>query len=207
MFWVALLSVAAVLTAGLMWWTRQATASHWAYRRRARLLSEAEQALLESLEEAAWPQARVFARVRVGDVLAVQPGLPITAYRRAQARLERQAFDFLVCGRSDGSIRCAVAAEGPARPTAARRRRERRLQALCRAAGVGLVRVPQSANHDVGALRVQLETAYQETRDAVVPSCPRCRAPMVLRRGGAARHRGAWRCSRYPRCRTVLPRP
>ncbi|MEJ2040517.1 MAG: DUF2726 domain-containing protein [Desulfosarcinaceae bacterium] len=75
------------------------------------MLSPAERSLLEVLEKSLGGGFRVFSKIRLADVVEVKKGLSQSAARRAVSAISANYVDFLICGASDLSIRCAIRLE------------------------------------------------------------------------------------------------
>jgi hypothetical protein len=172
------------------------------------LLNEAERRFLAVLEEAAGPRVRVFARVRVLDVL--QPVAPIgtTAWHAAFNRISQKYFDFALCTADTLQVFAVVELHESGRRHVHRRPRDANLEAACASAFLPLIRFRTRESYDVIEIRRELATWAElpAARGRADPprSCPGCGRPLlrVIAESGELRGWTVWRCTE---CRTTIP--
>lgn len=121
------------------------------YVRRKGMFTATERAFLNSMDAAIGQECMIFGKVRVADVITVRAGVGRGAWRRALRRLNRRKFDFVICSRSDMGVLCAVHLDQ--RFHKKKSGKGRFLSAVCRAAGLPLVRIPGRSGYDVEELR------------------------------------------------------
>jgi hypothetical protein len=78
------------------------------YRVDATLFSPQQRAFAAVLERAVGRDYRVYGRVRAADIIEVDRRLDRRSRERAEERLDRHTFDFLICTRETSGIACAV---------------------------------------------------------------------------------------------------
>lgn len=146
------------------------------FERRARLPFVADETLfspsqglfLGVLEQAMGHGYRVFGRVRVAEVIGLQPRLDRDSRRRAYALLGDRQFDFLVCAAGTGAIVCAVNLEPRSR--LGRWSTRDPLEQICAAAGLPFVRVREADDYVVAEVARRLREAIQALRPPVEKS-------------------------------------
>lgn len=193
--------------------TRRAGHVQLPYRRRETLFSAAEQAFLLALDSALDDRYRLFAKVRVADVLDVSPQPDRRAWWQAFTRISSKHFDYVVCERDGAAIRCAIELDDASHRRRDRQARDAFLDAACAAANLPLLRFDVQARYAVADVQARLREALvvkpatdsRPPREPVsaVPDCPRCAAPMRRRQARTGAHAGQWfwACSTYPACR------
>lgn len=72
------------------------------------LFTPAEGSFLGVLNQAVSGKARVFGKVRVGDVLKPKPSLQRGPATTARNRINRKHFDFILCRPDDLSVICVI---------------------------------------------------------------------------------------------------
>jgi len=85
-----------------------ATVDEFPYQRAGPLFTPAERSFLGVLDQAVAGRARVFGKVRVGDVLGPRKGLQRGASSTARNKIDRKHFDFVLCDPSDLSVICVI---------------------------------------------------------------------------------------------------
>jgi hypothetical protein len=125
-------------------------------RRTRTLFSPAERGALDLLEQAVGAKYRVFGKVRVADVLRPAAALDPEYHAQVWRRLRSRHFDFVLCRPDDLAVVCAVEVSGTHRSNAARARRDALVGALCRIAGLPLLRMQRVGSCSAIELRDQL---------------------------------------------------
>lgn len=138
-------------------WRRKPAPEDYPYRAVDGLFSANERDFLRVLERTL-PEHRIFAKVRLADVITVKKGLPKSDWQRAFNRISSKHLDFVICDR-DLDILCAVELDDRSHERSERRARDAFLEAALHAAQVPLVRVPSRKTYDVGALATLLPFA------------------------------------------------
>ena len=210
------------------------------YVRKEALLTAAERSFLGVLDQAVGDDYRVFAQVRLADVVDTKRRLSNSDRQKAFNRIRSKHFDFLLCDKGDLYVVCAIELDDKSHQKSTRRDRDAFLDGLCQAVSLPLLHVPAKSAYSVPELkgkifstigqrleptfvqrsatsvrvdpqlfssmgaadRSEAETVTEPAR----PACPKCAAPMVLRRAttGSNAGRKFWGCSTFPRCRATL---
>ena len=123
------------------------------YKRPVSLFTPAERSFLRILDEIAGEKARVFAKVRLAEI--VSPGAGITGGDRNEARHKANDghLDFLLCKRDDLSVICAVRLEDGARFLKGQAQSGTFLREVCDTAGVPLVHIPAGRASTIDEVR------------------------------------------------------
>lgn len=157
------------------------------YRLDAHLFTPEQRAFKAVLEQALGRDYEVFAKIRAADIMEVDRRLERRAREDAEARLDRQLIDYLVCDRASGAILCAVALTPATR--LAWRPGTSSLERICALAELPCARILPSERDSVEAVEARVFRAMRVQRrmprDAdepslsVVPSAQRERGQVV----------------------------
>ena len=159
-------AVLLVLTAIIL--TRLSTGSiAYPYRKKRQLVSPAERSFLGVLEQAVGSDHRIFAKVRVSDVIEPRPGLSRSTWQGAVNRIDRKHFDYVLCRPDDLSIVAAVELDDASHDQSHRQRRDRFLATACEAAGLPLVRVATARAYSAADLRAKVIGISSRREDIV----------------------------------------
>lgn len=129
------------------------------YVRQKTLFSPAELAFLRALEGAVGANNRIFAKVRLGDV--VTPGGK-TASRRwwcAFTKVSSKHLDYVLVDRRTGAIKLAIELDDKSHRQKQRRVRDAFVNRVCAQAGVPLLRLPAAGRYEREELRARLDQA------------------------------------------------
>ena len=149
-------SVLLVLLLLVILWRRSKRGKAEPYELQETLFSPAERAFLGVLDLAVGDQARVFAKVRVADVLTPQARLGKGKWQQAFDMISAKRFDYLLCHPTDLSFLCAVELDDSAHRHQKRKVRDLLLKSACDSAGLPLLQIPASSHYQVDELREQL---------------------------------------------------
>lgn len=128
------------------------------YRRKDFLLTAGERAFLGALDMAAGSEARVFAKVRLADLVWMGKG--VEGRTGHQNRVNMKHVDFVVCEVKTLRALVAVELDDATHERADRRARDEFVEGALKAAGLPLVRVRARGNgYAVEALRRELRGA------------------------------------------------
>lgn len=134
---------------------RAAAAEHpLPYRRRDYLLTKAERSFYGVLCDASGEAYRIFAKVRLADLLWMPKG---TADRQQHSnRIQAKHVDFVLCDRASVGPVLAIELDDASHGRADRQRRDAFVDQCLRDAGLPLLRVPVRSAYDVAAVRAQI---------------------------------------------------
>lgn len=125
-----------------------------------------EQSFLRILDEIVGEKARVFAKVRLAEIVAPVAGMTGGDRNEVQHKLNDAHLDFLLCKRDDLSVICAVTLEDGARFLMGQARSATFVREVCHTAGVPLVHIPAG-----------LASTFDEVRKLLVPHLVAARPP------------------------------
>ena len=185
------------------------------YRPKGSLFTDAEGRFLRVLDEAVGVDHRVFAKVRVADLLAVGRVDDNAAWQRAFNQISAKHVDFVVCARDTLRIVAAVELDDRSHDAPDRQRRDAFLERAFAVADVRLARVPVRGTYEAAEVRalvlghavasapVVAREADAAPEDTGVRRCHACGSPMKLRTAqrGADGVQEFYVCSDAPRCR------
>ena len=140
-------SVLLVLLLLVILWRRSKRGKAEPYELQETLFSPAERAFLGVLDLAVGDQARVFAKVRVADVLTPQARLGKGKWQQAFDMISAKRFDYLLCHPTDLSFLCAVELDDSAHRHQKRKVRDLLLKSACDSAGLPLLQIPASSHY------------------------------------------------------------
>lgn len=126
------------------------------YELQETLFSPAERSFLGVLDLAVGDKARVFAKVRVADVLTPQARMGKSKWQQAFNRISAKHFDYLLCNPADLSVLCAIELDDSSHRHQKRKARDLFLKEACDGAGLPLLQIPASSHYQVEELREQL---------------------------------------------------
>lgn len=164
--WVTALVV--IVLASSSWWRRRSgrrPATGYPYARRERLLSPDGRRFLNVLDDVAGNDARVFAQVRMTDVIRVTHRPGSGYFARALARISERRFDFVVCDRESLAVLCAVTLDERKRDAGDDAPFAQSFAAqMCRFAGLPLLRVISRRDYDMQHLGERVAEAILRGR-------------------------------------------
>jgi hypothetical protein len=109
------------------------------YVKKKLLFSPAERSFLGVLEQAVGEEYRVFAKVRVADIVEPRSGLGKSGWQKAFNRTSAKHFDFVLCTHSDLAVACAIELDDQSHQAQRRQERDAFLVRLCEAVSLPLV--------------------------------------------------------------------
>ena len=133
------------------------------YRPAKALFSPAERSFLGVLDQATGPEHRVFGKVRVADIAALNAGLSNSARQGALNRVAEKHFDFVVCRANDLAVLCAVELNDASHSGQRAQARDEFLAKVCQAIGLPLLTVPARQSYLPHELRAQFSAALSPT--------------------------------------------
>jgi hypothetical protein len=154
--WAAfLIGLAVVIVVVRVLATLRRTEADLPYRTAGPLLTPAERSFYGVLCQAVETRYTVFAKVRLGDVLAVPHGTP--KFWTHRNRIDRKHVDFLLCAPRDLSPLLGVELDDASHDRPDRRDRDAFVDKAFAAADVPILRVPAQRGYAPGELRGLIE--------------------------------------------------
>ena len=181
------------------------------YSRKQALFSPAERSFLGALDAAVGTDYRIFAKVRVADIVEPKKKLGKSAWQAAFNRINAKHFDYVLCNRRDLSVICVVELDDQSHQKPKRKTRDTFLVSVCEAIDLPLVQIPAQRTYSVTEIKTRIMEAVGQGNIPVIladaiqgtgsrleptlnldsideslladaaPACPECGAPMVRR--------------------------
>lgn len=151
-----------------VFWTRGKKGKPLPYDVQETLFSPAERSFLGVLDLAVGDKARVFAKVRVADVLTPEAGMGKSKWQQAFNKISAKHLDYLLCHPADLSFICAIELDDSSHRQQKRRARDSFLKAAFDSAGLPLLQIPASSHYQV-----------EELRDLILPLLIKTTAPLA----------------------------
>lgn len=151
-----------------VFWTRGKKGKPLPYDVQETLFSPAERSFLAVLDLAVGDKARVFAKVRVADVLTPEAGMGKSKWQQAFNKISAKHLDYLLCHPADLSFICAIELDDSSHRQQKRRARDSFLKAAFDSAGLPLLQIPASSHYQV-----------EELRDLILPLLIKTTAPLA----------------------------
>ncbi|EKP0308843.1 DUF2726 domain-containing protein [Aeromonas veronii] len=137
-------------------WSRGRQQKRLPYDLQETLFTPAERSFLGVLDLAVGDKARVFAKVRVADVLTPQAGIGKSKWQQHFNKISAKHFDYLLCHPADLSFICAIELDDSSHRHQKRKARDLFLKTACDSAGLPLLQIPASSHYLVDELREQI---------------------------------------------------
>nr|WP_251068303.1 DUF2726 domain-containing protein [Marinobacter sp. C7] len=196
-------------------------------------MTEAEGSFYQVLE-LALPEDRyrIFGKVRVEDLISVKSGLDRSTWQSARNRIKSRHIDIVIVERKTFKPVWAVELDDKSHNSATRQERDSFLDKAFEVAGLPLLRFKAKRSYTIADLQRAFELdsvepsseesvsvteqSSEQSAESISASrvddtperfCPRCYAPMARKRVRSGKFAGAevLACSRYPKCRKLLP--
>lgn len=123
------------------------------YLREPELFTAAERSFLHVLETAVGNDYRIFAKVRVADVICLETGLSPRIKRIASNKIRSKHFDFILCNKSNLSVVCAIELDDRNHQKQNREEHDAFLASVCERVFLPLVRIPAKEGYPITHLR------------------------------------------------------
>lgn len=133
------------------------------YTRRASLMSKAERSFYGVLVQAVGEEYRIFAKVRVADVLKPAKGMDRSQWRKAFNQINRKHFDFVLCERDDLRFVYAIELDDKSHENDERKSRDQLIDQACKEAGLPLIHIRAARGYAHDALRNQILSSKGES--------------------------------------------
>ena len=193
------------------------------YERADTLISPTQQSILFLLEEALDERYSVFSKIRLQDVVRVNPDLSPGQHKAAMKRLTSEPLDLVICEKKNATILGVILLNGQeAPPEKGHVRRETDTESVLAVAGIPIVHIDASKAYTLDEIRIEVSrTIFLKWKhNKAIPLsepvsdkgvrkngglgfCPLCGAPFVKRiaRKGAYAGKHFLACSNYPQCK------
>jgi ssDNA-binding Zn-finger/Zn-ribbon topoisomerase 1 len=181
------------------------------------LFTPAERSFLGVLDQAIGENIRIFGKVRVADVITPKKGISKSDWQIAFNKISAKHFDFVLCDKSDLSVKCVIELNDSSHSSKSRNERDEFLSQACDSVNLSLIQIPAKSTYSIVELKgllseylaissaknygVSNEIANNAASEAKL--CPKCSSQMVKRVAKKGSHTGEefWACSAFPKCR------
>ena len=130
------------------------------YQSKDILCSPAERSFLGALDKIVGKKYRIFAKVRLADIVDVQKGLSVSARQGAFNRIAGKHIDFIVCNANDLSIIGAIELDDKTHRGRGRHERDQFLDRTLKAAGVPVLRIKAQSSYSIKEISIRLDSAF-----------------------------------------------
>jgi len=120
------------------------------------LFSAAELRFLRVLEKALDRHTRVYAKVRIADVVRVRPGVDKRHFFRAFNRIACKHLDYVLCEADSCAILAVIELDDRSHNRPERRERDAFVDAVMKASGIPILHIPVRARYDLRELKAEL---------------------------------------------------
>ena len=180
----------------------EATSNELPYRLRDDFLSPAEFSFYKVLSSVVGSQLTIQSKVRMADILFVARPNENRSYF---GKISQKHLDFLVCDSVTMKPVFGVELDDASHKRNSRQQRDEFIESACSVAGLPLLRFTAQRDYDPREIAYQISpflkekvnitvTASQPQQDtkpvSVVPLCPKCGIPMVLRTATRGENKG-----------------
>ncbi|OBT07013.1 hypothetical protein A9267_14155 [Shewanella sp. UCD-FRSSP16_17] len=127
------------------------------YRQKSKLFSHAERSFLGVLDTACAAQYRVFAKVRVADVLTPEKGLNRSNWQTAFNRISAKHFDYLLCKPDTMEFVAAIELDDKSHNSKRAQKRDALINDACKSAQLPLIRFQAKARYSMQEVKQVIE--------------------------------------------------
>jgi hypothetical protein len=219
--------VVAVLAIVALKKTKKKPATVFPYQSREKLFSEAERSFLGVLDKIVGDKFRVFAKVRLADLLKVGGGVSSSERQSAFNRISRKHVDFLITRKDDLSFVGIIELDDKSHRKQKRQERDEFIDKAFGAAGIPICHIKAQSGYSgenvsgtiSDAFKVELNSPSQKTEppsktsgkesiNEEIQACPKCGGELVKRVAKKGKNTGQkfWGCANFPKCRFVKKR-
>lgn len=174
--------------------------------KKAEFLSPAEKNFLMVLNSAVGSKYRIFAKVRLADIISPSAGEK-SSWQTQFNRINSKHVDFLLCGLTDNEPVCAIELDDRTHLANNRTERDDFLNHALQSAGMPIARFQASRTYSGVEIEANIDSATSNaSKTTQAPTCPKCGKQMVLRKAQTGPNAGHsfWGCSSYPSCKGIV---
>jgi len=130
------------------------------YQSKDVLCSPAERSFLGALDKIVGKKYRIFAKVRLADIIDVHKGLSVSVRQSAFNRIDGKHIDFIICNANDLSIIGAIELDDKTHRGRGRHERDQFLDRTLKAAGVPVLRIKAQSSYSIKEISSRLDSAF-----------------------------------------------
>ena len=127
------------------------------YQRRGPLFSPAELSFFNVLERAVDNRARIYAKVRLGDLVAVREGISGRRFWQAFNAVACKHVDYVLCDRQSHQVLGVIELDDRSHEREERRERDEFVDAVMQSAGIPILHFPARARYRLAEVRERLD--------------------------------------------------
>ncbi len=198
---------------------KETTSKALPYRLRDDFLSPAEFSFYKVLLSLVGARLTIQSKVRLADVFFVARPNENAGFLN---RITQKHLDFLVCDSVTMKPLFGIELDDSSHKRNDRQERDEFVENVCQVAGLPLLRMPVQREYNSREIATQIAPLLKDKvsvpvvvppqpeinkQVGLVPLCPKCGIPMVLRTVAQGEHKGKqfYGCQNYPRCREMKP--
>lgn len=158
--WIILLLIIVVFA--LAWFKKKSGKGpvEFPYQSKEVLCSPAERSFLGALDQIVGKKYRIFAKVRLADIIDVKKGISASVRQSAFNRIAGKHVDFIVCHANDLSIVGAIELDDKTHRGRGRQERDQFLDKALEIAGVPLLRIKARSTYSIKEVSSDLNSAF-----------------------------------------------
>ena len=130
------------------------------YQSKDVLCSPAERSFLGILDNIVGKDYRIFAKVRLADIVDVQSGLSAPTRQSAFNRISGKHLDFIVCNANDLYIIGAIELDDKTHQGKGRQERDQFLDKTLEAAGIPILRIKAQSTYPIKEISSSIDSAF-----------------------------------------------
>ncbi len=149
------------------------------YQRREALFTPAEQRFLKVIDQAIDGRYHLFGKVRIADVVEVEPLDNGQDWWRHFTKISSKHLDYVLCDRDSLVVVCAIELDDRSHDRPDRQERDRFVDSVCLSAGVPLLHFRLRSSYSVSEVRkrILMSVRDQQAYPEVIPPSERSRKP------------------------------
>lgn len=128
------------------------------YEQRGELLSPAERSFYGVLEQAINEDVKIFAKVRIADVLTPTASLNKSHWQTAFNKISAKHFDYVLCCKATMKVMAVVELDDKSHHSKAAKRRDLLVDEACASANLRLVRFTAKETYQIDLVKTDLGT-------------------------------------------------
>ena len=160
--WIILILFLVMIVLARAWFKKKAGKGpvEFPYQSKEVLCSPAERSFLGALDQIVGKKYRIFAKVRLADIIDVKKGISASVRQSAFNRIAGKHVDFIVCHANDLSIVGAIELDDKTHRGRGRQERDQFLDKALEIAGVPLLRIKARSTYSIKEVSSDLNSAF-----------------------------------------------
>lgn len=134
----------------------------YGYQLIGELFTPAERSFLGVLDAAVSENYRVFAKVRVADILSPKKGMNRKNWQIAFNKISAKHFDYVLCCKESLKVMAVIELDDKSHNKRSTRVRDELIQGACESASLPLVRVAAKKSYSILEIRALIEAAMDQ---------------------------------------------